>query len=39
MPDKVHQLWGNNYPRLQQIKKEYDPSVVFNRWFPIQPAV
>ncbi|KAF8592463.1 FAD-binding domain-containing protein [Ramaria rubella] len=38
MEDKALQLWGENYCRLQKIKREYDPGVVFNRWFPIQPA-
>jgi len=39
MTDKVGLFWGANYPRLQKIKKEYDPDLVFDRWFPIQPAV
>jgi hypothetical protein len=39
MPEKIRRLWGDNYPRLQKIKKEYDPNVVFDRWLPIQPAV
>ncbi|RXW25847.1 hypothetical protein EST38_g63 [Candolleomyces aberdarensis] len=30
--------FASNYPRLQQIKKKYDPENVFNRWFPIVPA-
>ncbi|KAG8901313.1 hypothetical protein FRC01_009880, partial [Tulasnella sp. 417] len=31
-------IFGSNYPRLQEIKKKYDPDMVFNRWFAIQPA-
>ncbi|KAG8931733.1 hypothetical protein FRC02_002285 [Tulasnella sp. 418] len=31
-------VFGNNYPRLQEIKKRYDPDQVFNKWFPIRPA-
>ncbi|KAF8592488.1 FAD-binding domain-containing protein [Ramaria rubella] len=38
MEGKALKLWGKNYSRLQKIKREYDPGVVFNRWFPIQPA-
>jgi hypothetical protein len=38
LPQRARELWGGNYPRLQQIKKKYDPSNVFNRWFAIQPA-
>ena len=30
--------FGSNYPRLQQVKKLYDPDLFFNRWFPISPA-
>ncbi|KAH8114756.1 FAD-binding domain-containing protein [Phellopilus nigrolimitatus] len=30
--------FGDNYPRLQQIKKKYDPGMVFNKWYPIEPA-
>ncbi|KAI0637906.1 FAD-binding domain-containing protein [Trametes polyzona] len=36
--DKAKQLFGSNYPRLQQIKKKYDPERVFNKWFNITPA-
>ncbi|KAJ7592823.1 hypothetical protein C8J56DRAFT_483426 [Mycena floridula] len=34
---KVALVFGSNYPRLQAIKKKYDPEQVFNRWFPIVP--
>ncbi|KAF5328536.1 hypothetical protein D9758_017945 [Tetrapyrgos nigripes] len=37
-PDKALLAFGNNYSRLQQIKKKYDPDQVFNKWFPIKPA-
>ena len=30
--------FGHNYPRLQQVKKMYDPKSVLNRWYPIVPA-
>jgi FAD/FMN-containing dehydrogenase len=36
--DKAAALWGENYPRLQQIKKKYDPDMLFNKWFNITPA-
>ncbi|TCD68008.1 hypothetical protein EIP91_011677 [Steccherinum ochraceum] len=26
------------YAKLQAIKKKYDPDLVFNKWYPIQPA-
>ncbi|KAH6949389.1 hypothetical protein BKA56DRAFT_603285 [Ilyonectria sp. MPI-CAGE-AT-0026] len=29
--------WGLNYPRLQKLKAKYDPTCVFNRFFPIEP--
>jgi hypothetical protein len=31
-------LFGDNYPRLQEIKKRYDPDNVFSKWFSIAPA-
>lgn len=36
--DKAHALFGSNYPRLQQLKKKYDPEMLFAKWFVIQPA-
>ena len=30
--------FGSNYERLQEIKKKYDPELVFNKWFVITPA-
>ena len=30
--------FGSNYKRLQEIKKKYDPDLVFNKWFVITPA-
>ncbi|KAF8226547.1 FAD binding domain-containing protein [Tricholoma matsutake] len=35
---KSKMAFGANYPRLQRIKKRYDPENVFNKWFPITPA-
>lgn len=37
-PEKTHKLFGDNYPKLQQIKKKYDPEMLFAKWFVIQPA-
>ncbi|KAF5326847.1 hypothetical protein D9619_005057 [Psilocybe cf. subviscida] len=36
--DKAQLVFGSNYPKLQRIKKRYDPDNVFNKWFPITPA-
>ena len=36
--DRAMKVFGDNYPRLQEVKKKYDPELVFNRWYPIIPA-
>jgi len=36
--DKAATLFGNNYPRLQELKKKYDPENIFNKWFAITPS-
>ncbi|KAH6909364.1 FAD binding domain-containing protein [Coprinopsis sp. MPI-PUGE-AT-0042] len=35
---KARQAFAGNYTRLQKLKKQYDPEVFFDRWFPIAPA-
>ena len=36
---KAEVLFGENYARLQKLKKQYDPDLVFFKWSPITPAV
>jgi FAD/FMN-containing dehydrogenase len=36
--DGARSLFGANYTRLQAIKAEYDPNMLFNLWYPIQPV-
>jgi len=36
--NRADAAFGANYPRLQKIKKKYDPENIFNKWFPIVPA-
>ncbi|KAL5530239.1 hypothetical protein ACEPAF_6496 [Sanghuangporus sanghuang] len=36
--DRAQKVFGDNYPRLQQIKKRYDPDMIFSNWFQIIPA-
>jgi FAD/FMN-containing dehydrogenase len=33
----AQKLFGENYARLQKLKKEYDPDAVFFKWNPITP--
>ncbi|KAG5651060.1 hypothetical protein H0H81_010042 [Sphagnurus paluster] len=35
---KAKAVFALNYPRLQTIKKRYDPDNIFNKWFAITPA-
>ncbi|KAI0074365.1 FAD binding domain-containing protein [Panus rudis PR-1116 ss-1] len=37
-PNAAEALYGDAYPRLQAIKKKYDPEMIFNKWFLIVPA-
>lgn len=36
--EHARKLYGPNYGRLQRIKREYDPDMVWNRWFAVRPA-
>ena len=33
----VQELFGENYARLQKLKKQYDPDNVFFKWNAITP--
>ncbi|PIL36858.1 hypothetical protein GSI_00548 [Ganoderma sinense ZZ0214-1] len=35
---KAEANFGANYKRLQEIKKKYDPELLFRKWFVINPA-
>lgn len=35
---QARRAFGPNYPRLQRLKRKYDPDMVFNRWFCIRPS-
>ena len=36
--NKAEALFRENYPRLQELKKKYDPENIFNKWFAITPG-
>src|SRR5271155_6183208 len=36
---KAESLFLGNYPKLQELKKKYDPENIFNKWFAITPAL
>ena len=36
--EKITDMFGENLPKLRELKKMYDPNFVFNKWYPIPPA-
>ncbi|KAK3674126.1 hypothetical protein LTR78_005973 [Recurvomyces mirabilis] len=36
--EKSRDIFGDNYPRLQEIKARYDPDNMFDKLFAIQPS-
>jgi hypothetical protein len=36
--DVTPSVFGTNYHRLQQVKKKYDPEILFSKWFVVTPA-
>lgn len=36
--EKAVDMFGDNLPRLRELKRRFDPECVFNKWFPIPPA-
>jgi hypothetical protein len=36
--EKSTDMFGENLPKLRELKKKYDPNFVFNKWYPIAPA-
>lgn len=34
----ARRAFGPNYPRLQKLKRTYDPEMIFNKWFCIRPS-
>ena len=35
---KASLISREHYPRLQALKKKYDPEILFSKWFAITPA-
>jgi len=35
--EKSKDVFGANYPRLQRLKAQYDPSNTFNKLFAVAP--
>lgn len=37
-PNRAKELFRDHYSRMQEIKRKYDPDMMFNKWFVINPA-
>ncbi|KAG8989375.1 hypothetical protein FRB93_003674 [Tulasnella sp. JGI-2019a] len=35
----AREIFGPNYARLQEVKRKYDPDMLFNKWFCIRPSI
>ncbi|TGO24977.1 hypothetical protein BPAE_0090g00210 [Botrytis paeoniae] len=36
--ERTQDMFGQNYARLREVKKKYDPEFIFNKWYPIPPV-
>lgn len=36
--DKLESVFGDNLARLRELKRKYDPLVLWDKWYPITPA-
>ncbi|KAJ3519754.1 hypothetical protein NM688_g9255 [Phlebia brevispora] len=37
-PNRAKDLFREQYPRMQEIKRKYDPDMLFNKWFVVNPV-
>lgn len=36
--EKLIEMFGENLPRMREVKQKYDPNFVFNKWFAVAPV-
>lgn len=36
---KLQDMYGENLDKLRELKRKFDPEFVFDKWYPIPPAV
>lgn len=36
--EKSMSVYGNNLPKLRELKAKFDPHSMWNKWYPIEPA-
>ena len=34
--EKLEDVFGENLPRLIELKRKFDPDCLFNKWYPLQ---
>ena len=35
--ERISSVFGDNLPRLKELKRKYDPGFLWDKWFPIEP--
>ncbi|KAF3906134.1 hypothetical protein ABW20_dc0100200 [Dactylellina cionopaga] len=37
--EKLVSVFGSNLPRMKELKGKYDPNMMWNKWYPVEPEL